>query len=185
MKQRTTWILVMALAAGLGFAALDKAPCWSVGMKDAKITMSLPAEPDHQLAFTGLDASICFDAANLEGSEIIARIGVRSLTTEDAELTQHLLSSEFFDADKYPVIKFISTRIEDLKNGNYIAHGALAMKDSVQPVSIPFRFDGDQQKGVLKGRFSLFCGDYGIMKKSKSGSDKVVVDLEVPVARPK
>jgi polyisoprenoid-binding protein YceI len=178
-------ILTAALFTGLAFT-IAKAPCWSISAKDAKITMSMPAEPQHQLSFTGLDANICFDPADLGSSEIIARIDVRSLVTEDAGLTKHLLTADFFGADKFPVIKFISTRFElNSVSGGFTAYGALAMKDSVKAVSIPFKFEGDKEKGTFKGNFEIFSGDFGVMKKSKSGSDKVVVTLEVPVTRPK
>ncbi|HEY6163208.1 MAG TPA: YceI family protein [Bacteroidia bacterium] len=157
---------------------------WTVKPAGVKIDFSLPAEP-HKLSFSGLDASIAFDPADLAASEVIARIDVKTLATEDPGLTQHLLSPDFLDAKKYPRIKLMSTGFEKQEGGGYLMHAALAIKDSVHAVLVPFTFETKGEEGLFKGSFEIFSGDYGVMKKSKSGGDKVVINLEIPVTRSK
>ena len=173
-------LIILALSFGFILSGIAK---WSADTKNAKVDFVLPTEP-HKLSFSGLTADIVFDAADLKHSEIIARIDVSTLATEDLGLTKHLLSADFLDADKFPQIKFISSRIEKTGEG-YTAYGALAMKDSVHAVAIPFTFDQVGKKGTFKGKFSIFSGDYGVMKKSKSGKDQVDITLEIPVNRSK
>src|ERR1051326_2318544 len=170
-------LISMGLVCALyGFTFL-KGNTWTVDAKNIKISFDVPADP-HQLSFTTLDASINFDPLSPAASEIIARIDVKSLVTEDPGLTKHLLSPDFLDAEKFPQIKFISTRIEK-KGQGFIAYGGLALKDSVHAVSIPFTFTQNDEEASFKGSFSIFSGDYGVMKKSKSGSVKVIISLEI------
>ena len=156
---------------------------WKVKLKEAKINFVLPSEP-HKLSFSGLDATINFNKGSLTTSEIIARIDVKSLTTEDEGLTKHLLTADFLDAEKFPAIKFISSRINKTDTG-FVAYGALTMKDSAHVVMLPFTFTEKGKEGLFKGWFEIYSGDYGVMKKSKTGKDKIRVTLEIPVIRSK
>ena len=55
------------------------------------------------------------------------------------------------------------------------------MKDSTKTIEIPFTFDNKGNKGLFVGTTTLQYGDYGISDESKSGNDKVVLNIEVPV----
>src|ERR1051326_2405618 len=167
--------IALPLFAAFSFPVVTN---WGVKPGDAKIDFSLPAEP-HTLSFAGVDASIAFDPADLPNSEIIARVDVKSLSTEDPGLTAHLLSADFLDVKRYPQIKLMSTRFEKQEGGGFLMHAALALKDSVHAVQVPFTFEAKGEDGLFKGSFEIFCGDYGVMKKSKSGSDRVVINLEI------
>src|SRR2546423_10298130 len=51
-----------------------------------------------------------FDAI-LAGDQLVGHARVESVTTPDENLTGHLLSPEFFDAERYPELRFESTEI--------------------------------------------------------------------------
>ena len=154
---------------------------WAVDPKNVKIKFAL-AENKHQLSFSDINAELRFDPTDLKNSEMVTRINVNSLQTDDPGLTKHLLTADFFDAEKFPQIKFITTRIEKAEVG-YTAYGALAMKDSVHRITLPFTFDQNGNEGVFKGNFSILCSEYGVMQKSKSGADKVIISLEIAVSK--
>lgn len=62
------------------------------------------------------------------------------LTGEDQEkLTKHLRSSDFFDVKKYPVAKFVITKILPSKNldYNYLVYGNLTLKGVRKTISFP------------------------------------------------
>ncbi|MFL5753299.1 MAG: YceI family protein, partial [Bacteroidia bacterium] len=169
---------------------------WKVKTDAVKINFSMPKEPHGTGSITGagLNAEIAMidDVKSKEGevvpdAKIKAIVDVKSLTTPKPGLTNHLMSPDFFDAEKFPKMTFTSTGIKgivkNVMNGNYVAEGTLNIKDSTKNVSIPFTFENKDKEGILKGTLEIFAGDYGIMKKSAEGNDKVVITIEVPVTR--
>jgi hypothetical protein len=170
---------------------------WKVKTDAVKINFSMPKEPHGtgSITGTGLNAEIILadqdvkskDGGVVPDAKIKAVVDVSSLTTPKPGLTNHLMSPDFFDAEKFPKMTFTSTGIKSMlknaMNGNYVAEGSLNIKDSTKNVSIPFTFESKDKEGTLKGTLEIFAGDYGIMKKSAEGNDKVIITIEVPVTR--
>ncbi|MBL7911160.1 MAG: YceI family protein [Bacteroidia bacterium] len=133
--------------------------------------------------FGNLVSTINFDKTNLKDSKITASIDVKTLKAGNERLNAHLLSPDFFDAEKFPKITFTSTEITGFGNG-FLANGTLHMKDSTKVIELPFTFTEDgNDKATFSGTMTVMAGDYGVMKKSKEGNDKVIVYLTVPVTK--
>src|SRR5256885_4891346 len=62
--------------------------------------------------FHRFSGTIEVDRQHPEGSSVIARISVGSIDTKIKKRDQHLLSSEFFDAGKFPEIIFKSRSVK-------------------------------------------------------------------------
>lgn len=69
-------------------------------------------------------------------------LDVASIDTNQEQRDQHLKSAEFFDADKYPKIKFKSTSFINTKGDNYELTGDLTIKDVTKPVKLDVEFGG-------------------------------------------
>src|SRR5437868_7681051 len=110
MKKKIISVSILSAVFLSAFTLLSGLP-WKVKEAGIKISFDVPADP-HQLSFTKIKADLSFDPNDLTNSELIARVEVKSLVTEDPGLTKHLLTPDFFDAEKYPEIKFITTKIE-------------------------------------------------------------------------
>src|SRR6185437_14969641 len=50
---------------------------------------------------------------------------VKSITTNSEQRNAHLMSDDFFNAEKYPQIKFIATKYEKVDNDSYELYGNL------------------------------------------------------------
>jgi polyisoprenoid-binding protein YceI len=61
---------------------------------------------------------------------------INSIYTNNEQRDQHLLNSDFFEAAKYPELKFQSTRIEKINDGLFSLHGNLTMKGVTKPVTL-------------------------------------------------
>jgi len=196
MKKIILPVTICAALALLSFKLITVST-WKVKSDAVKINFSMPKEPHGtgSITGTGLNAEIMMDSAPAKSKDgdliadakIKAVVDVKALTTPKGGLTNHLMSPDFFDAEKFPKMTFTSTGIKAMvKNviaGNYVAEGTLNIKDSTKTVSIPFTFESKDKEGVLKGTLEIFAGDYGIMKKSAEGNDKVVITIEVPVTK--
>jgi len=62
--------------------------------------------------FSKMTGVIQFDPPDLTQLSVEAEIDVKSLTTGNPERDEHLLSPDYFDAEKYPKILFKSTNVE-------------------------------------------------------------------------
>ena len=74
-------------------------------------------------------------------SKVEATVDMASVTTGDAGRDGHLQNADFFEAEKYPTMKFVSTDI--VANGSdYVLKGDLTIKAVTKPVAFELEFDG-------------------------------------------
>lgn len=151
---------------------------WVADTEKAVISFDLP-DGGASGSVKGLEAAINFDPMNPGESSITASVDVKTLTTGIDMRDKHLMADDYFNAEKFPRITFTATSVAKTDTG-FVANGKLSMRDSVHTVSIPFSFTQTGENGLFKGSLTIFSGDYGVGKKSKSGKDKVVVTIEVP-----
>ncbi|MBA3971305.1 MAG: YceI family protein [Bacteroidetes bacterium] len=155
---------------------------WNVANEGVIVSFELPDEGTKG-TLSGLRGSIDFNVSDPSTSKITASVNMGTLNTGNAQKDKHLLSSDFFNVEKYPTAYFTSTSIKATNEG-FVAIGNLTMKDSTKAVEIPFTFMEDANGGgTFKGTVAIMSSDFGIMKKSQSGKDKVVVTLTVPVKK--
>lgn len=84
-----------------------------------------------------VNGTIHYDSADITKSSVTAVIKTKSVTTDNARRDADLNSPRFFDTEKYPEIKFQSTKV--VKRGEqYIAIGNLTIKDITKQVELPF-----------------------------------------------
>lgn len=139
--------------------------------------------------FKGVKGEICFDGGNLSASFFNCTIDVATIYTGAEERDKHLRTSDYFDAAKYPVITFKSSKVEKDGTG-FKATGNLTIKDSTKRIIIPFTFDNSNGKGVFKGSVVLNRYDYNVGEpETKQGAwgapapDPIYVTLEIPVEK--
>jgi polyisoprenoid-binding protein YceI len=178
MKKRT--ILFVAIAS-IFCSAFTASMIWSINDQEVVINFELP-EQGTKGTLSSLKASIDFDQKNPAEAKISASVDVKTLNTGDKKKDEHLLSPDFFNAEKYPTISFVSTSVKATDTG-FLAAGNLTMKDSTKAVEIPFTFSEDEHGGTFKGTMTIFSGDYGVTKKGNTGKDKIIVNLTVPVKK--
>ena len=129
--------------------------------------------------FKGLKGVVNFDPANLAASKFDASIDVASINTGNGMKNTHAKSEKWFDAEKYPVIKFTSTSITKTATG-YAAAGILDMHGVQKPVTIPFTFENNE----FKGSFEVNRIDYNVnTAEPNHGGAKFKVDIDVPVTK--
>jgi polyisoprenoid-binding protein YceI len=150
---------------------------WKIVDNDVKIDFELPLQGTKG-SISGLKADIQFDEKNIEASSINASVDVNKMVTDNPGKTTHLLSADFFNAEKYPLITFSSTSFKKT-DSTLVALGKLTIKDSIKDVELPFTFSKTKEGGLFQGSMSIYSSDFGIGKKR--GNDKVVVSISVPV----
>lgn len=67
---------------------------------------------------------------------------VASISTGVDQRDGHLKSDDFFNAEKFPTIKFVSTSFKKVKGNNYILTGNLTIRDVTKEVSFSVVYGG-------------------------------------------
>jgi polyisoprenoid-binding protein YceI len=81
-------------------------------------------------------------AEDLASSRAYGTVKVASIDTGNPDRDGHLRSPDFFDAERYPEMRFESTRIEHLAGGDYRVVGKLTIKDQTREVSLDGTVNG-------------------------------------------
>lgn len=137
--------------------------------------------------FNDFDGTFLFDPANLKGSKADFAISVKSINTDVKKRDDHLQSSDFFDAEKYPNITFQSTKFEKKSGNNYIVYGNLTIKNTTKQIKLPFKVLGEVEHPMMKGTWVLSLSAETKIKRSDYGvgvgnwAATVVVGNEVDI----
>lgn len=178
MKKQIVIASILVLALSTAFTLAKQ---WKADVENSKVNWELPFH-HKKGTFGNLNAVINFDKKNLAESKITASIDVRTIKVGNEKQETHLLSADFFNAEKFSKISFTSNEVISSGDG-YVAKGNLTMKDSTKPFEIPFTFvENEKGKATFSGTMTVYAQDFGVMKRNQEGSDKVFVYLEVPVS---
>ena len=77
-------------------------------------------------------------------TKVTATAQVASINTNQADRDEHLRTGDFFEAEKYPTINFVSTSVavKDAAAGEYIVTGDLTIKGVTKSVDFDFELGG-------------------------------------------
>lgn len=67
---------------------------------------------------------------------------IDSITTGNEQRDGHLKSADFFDAGKYPTLKFIATKHDRIDEDTYTLYGDLTIRDVTKPVKLDIEYGG-------------------------------------------
>jgi polyisoprenoid-binding protein YceI len=126
----------------------------------------------------GLKGNIQWNEENPAASTINVSADVNTINTGIDGRDSHLKKEEYFDADKYPVLSFVSTGITP-GNGSYTANGSLTIKGVTKTIAFPFTATKTANGYLFSGSFTINRIDYGVGKSSMVLGDDVDVALKV------
>lgn len=86
--------------------------------------------------------TLLFDPSNLEGSKIDITLEVASVNTKNERRDGHLRTADFFDAENFPTMSFVSKEIRSTGENSFVAIGDLTIKETTKTVELPFTLLG-------------------------------------------
>ncbi|MEX0663119.1 MAG: YceI family protein [Balneolaceae bacterium] len=178
LQKITTLSCVILLSAFSLVAAInindndeDNATAWEIDRAHSAINFTIshfftPVDG----TFTDYDATVHFDPENLEESSIDITIPVSSVNTRNQRRDGHLLSEDFFNAEKWPNIHFVSNTIESLGDNKFVAKGEMTIRDVTKEFELPFTLAGSmdhpmQENTIVAGitaQTELMRTDFGV-----------------------
>ena len=146
--------------------------------------------------FGQLEGAIEGDEANPAASSVRATIDVASIDTHDEQRDAHLRSDDFFNAEKYPHITFVSKRVERVADERYRVFGDLTIRDVTKEVELDTELEGQVRDpyGNMRAGFTATTQinrrDFGVNFNAalETGGvivgDKVKITLHIEAVRP-
>src|SRR3954469_15224748 len=132
--------------------------------------------------FKTFSGSIDFDEQNPASSKFDVSIDVNSINTGNGLQNKHAKGDEWFDAAKYPAIKYTSKKI--VKAGaTYQVTGDLTIKGVTKEYTIPFTFKKAGAGATFNGTFTVNRSDFKIGKPGGEVGEQIKIEVAVPVTK--
>jgi len=132
--------------------------------------------------FKKFDGAIVFDEQNINASKFDVTIDVASINTGNGMQNKHAKSSDWFDAVKYPTIRFTSSKFVKVSEA-YQVTGNLQLHGVTKTVSIPFTFKRAGNGGTFEGIFNINRTMFGIGQRGGEVGDVIKLAVSVPVTK--
>ena len=143
--------------------------------------------------FTG---TIRYDEKDVTKSSVEFSAKIESIDTGVEARDKHLRTADFFDAAKYPVMTFKSTRVERKGKDGYVLHGDFTLREVTKQIALPFTITGaikDQRGNTrfgISAQTKINRRDYGITwgKAMDNGGldlgNEVTINLQLEALMP-
>ena len=113
------------------------------------------------------------------GLQFDLNIKVASINTGNGVQNKHAKSSEWFNAEKYPTINFVSSSVYKTEKGIF-AKGKLSIRGVSKDVIIPIEIKTTDLKTIYKAQFSVNRMKYRLGPENKvSRNIKIIAGVSV------
>ena len=127
------------------------------------------------------------DDENFSGRKVDVTIKTTSISTENEKRDGHLRSADFFDAQKYPEITFVSKSFEKKSANEYQITGELTMHGISNPMVISAKYMGQAKdpwgniRQGFKGTATINRTDFGIEYNSTLETGGLLIGKDVAI----
>jgi polyisoprenoid-binding protein YceI len=134
--------------------------------------------------FTDYTIDVTSPSEDFNNADVTFNAKAASVNTGNERRDGHLKSPDFFDAEKYPDIKFVGKLIKD--GGKYHLRGKLTMKDVTKDIDFDVTYKGTLKTTQMTKAGFKFVGmvnrfDYNLKFDGKLEGGGLVVGQEVEI----
>ncbi|MFD4247484.1 YceI family protein [Streptomyces sp. NPDC058525] len=136
-------------------------------------------------SFDAFEGALHLDGSDPARSTASIDVTIGSVNTGIGDRDAHLLGSDFFDAELFPLMTFRSTRAAQLGGDAYRITGELTIKDVTRPLSIDLEFTGSatdvygNERVGFEGSAEILRSDWGLTWNAALEAGGVMVSDKV------
>lgn len=118
--------------------------------------------------FNQFDGKFSYDAAKPEASSVAVTIKTASFDSNHADRDKHIKSDDFLNVSKFPEATFVSTKVENLGDGNLKILGDFTLHGVTNSIVIETQKVGEGKdpwggyRAGFEGSTRIALADYGI-----------------------
>lgn len=121
--------------------------------------------------FNDIHATLDFDPASISQLRLDSVVSMASVDVNDADLEERLASPDWFDVPQFPEARFVTVKVEEGLDGNFLFTGDLTFRGVTRPVVLSATFNGGADN-LLTGRYTLGFSATGSFNRSDFGMDQ-------------
>lgn len=139
-------------------------------------------------SFTKFDATMVSNSADFTDAEITFEADVNSISTNNEQRDGHLKSGDFFDAEAFPKLTFISNSFTKKSGSEYVLIGDLTLKGHTKKVELNVEYGGTATDpyGQVKAGFEISGKinrqNFGLTWNAVTEAGGIMVSDEVKLA---
>lgn len=168
-------------------AAAPAATTWTLDKSHSGVKFSV----DHLVIsevegnFKVFSGSVVSPSPDFTNAKVEFTVDVNSINTDDEKRDGHLKSDDFFNAEKYPQMKFTSTSFKKVKDNAYVLEGDLTIRDVTKKVKFAVMYGGTVKdpwgniKAGFKASAKINRKDFGLKWGALTETGGAVVGDEV------
>jgi polyisoprenoid-binding protein YceI len=186
MKKVNTFLAAAALLIAGTVSAQTK---WTLDKSHSNVRFTVTHMTVSEVdgSFKTVEGTVENTKPDFSDAKIAFTIDVNSINTENENRDKHLKSDDFFNAEKFPSIKFVSTAMQPLGGNKYKLSGNLTIRDVTKPVNFDVTYGGSitGQRGTKAGFKAVTTIDrmaYGLKWDRATETGGLIVSKEVEVA---
>lgn len=136
-------------------------------------------------SFSDVEATVV-SQGEVETAKVSGSVAVASVSTGNSQRDGHLQTGDFFEAEAFPRLSFVSTGVEG-SGDSFTLHGDLTMKGITKPVDFQVEFGGTTQdaNGVTvagaEATAKISREDFGLSWNASLEAGGVLVGSEVTI----
>jgi len=137
--------------------------------------------------FNKFEGTVTLDGEDITKSKVEFTVDVASVDTAVGARDNHLRTADFFEVEKYPTMKFVSTGVRKVED-HFVVDGDMTIKATTKRVSIPFRMtgpvdgmQGGKVIGVVAEPFVIKRLDFAVGNDQKLPSGVMALGNDVTV----
>lgn len=137
-------------------------------------------------AFHDFESAISFDPNDLSTLDVSATIRVNSVSTENERRDNHLRSPDFFHAEEFPEMTFVSKGVRNIDGETFEIVGDLTIRDVTKEVVLEAEYLGtasmmNTERAGFTAETTINRMDYGLAWNNLTETGGFVVGHEVTV----
>ena len=191
--------VILITAALIAQVALFAQTKWNVDVahSNVKFTVVHLVISEVEGAFNTFNGSMTSTKPDFAESTIEFTVDVNSINTNNEMRDTHLKSDDFFNAEKYPKMKFKSTSFKKVSGNKYLLIGNLTLRDVTKSVKFNVTYGGTAKDGYgntkagFKASTVINRFDYGLKWNALTEAGgatvgkNVTIDLRLEFAQAK
>lgn len=175
------------LAAALVLSATSFAQSWKIDAAHTKIHFNTKylVISDVEGEFKKFEGTFTSAKSDWTDLQATMTVQVNSITTDNDMRDKHLMSEDFFNAEKYPTLTFKSKGVKNLGNNKYVLTGDFTIRDVTKTVEVPVVYGGTVKdpwgnvKAGFKATGSINRKDFGLKYSNAAATGEAVVSDNV------
>lgn len=121
--------------------------------------------------FPGATGTLVLDPKNLTAAKLDVTLPVARVSTTNATLDKELVGADWFDAAKFPYMRFTSTSVTRTGAATATITGNLTMHGVTKPITLNATFDAAATNPMNKA-YTLGFKATGVLKRTEFGVSK-------------